>query len=88
MIAEDGYLYFRDVLDHGAIARLKQKYMDVLVAMGVVDAGAEEPIWNGADLSDFPVKIEALHDAKVWESFVAEPAIHDFFEGLLGAEPF
>lgn len=88
MIAEDGYLYFKDVLDHGAIARLKQKYVDVLVEMGVVDEGSDEPIWNGADLKDFPVKIEALHDSKVWEGFVAEPAIHDFFEKLLGVEPF
>jgi hypothetical protein len=88
MIAEDGYLFFKDVLDHGAVARLRQKYIDVLVDMGVVDEGAEEPIWNGADLSDFPVKIEALHDAKVWEDFVGEPKIRDFFEKLLGAEPF
>ena len=88
MIAEDGYLYFKDVLDHGAIARLKQKYIGVLVEMGFVDAGAAEPIWNGKDLTNFPVKIEPLHDAKVWESFVAEPPVHDFFEKLLGAEPF
>lgn len=88
MIQQDGYLYFRDVLDHGAVDRLKRKYMDVLVAMGVIDADAEEPVWNGADLSDFPVKIEALHDDKVWESFVAEPAIDAFFTRLLGVEPF
>ena len=88
MIAEDGYLYFKDVLDHGAIARLKQKYIDVLVAMGFVDPGATEPIWNGKDLTNFPVKIEPLHDDKVWESFVAEPPVDDFFRKLLGTEPY
>ena len=88
MITEDGYLYFKDVLDHEAIARLKQKYLDVLVEMGVVDAGATEPVWNGTDLSEFPVKIEPLHDMKAWESFVAEPRVHDFFNRLLGTEPF
>jgi len=88
MIAEDGYLYFKDVLDHEAIARLRQKYLDVLVDMGFVDPGASDPVWNGKDLTDFPIKIEALHDDKVWEGFVAEPAVHDFFKRLLGTEPF
>lgn len=87
-IEADGYAFFEGVLDQGAIARLHRRYLDVLVDMGVVDAGAREPIWNGADLSDFPVKIEPLHDARVWEDFVAEPAIHDFFGRLLGADPF
>jgi hypothetical protein len=88
MIEEDGYLFFRDVLDHGAVRRLKQKYLDVLVDWGVIDKGAEEPIWNGADIGNFPVKIEPLHDARVWEDFVAEPAIDAFFTKLLGAPPF
>src|SRR4051812_40463896 len=73
MIEEDGYLYFRDVLDHGAVQRLKQRYLDVLIDWGFVDPGATEPIWNGKDLTDFPVKIEPLHDARVWEEFVADP---------------
>src|SRR3546814_5547507 len=64
MMEEDGYVYFRDVLDQGAVGRLRQRYMDVLVDWGVVDPGAREPIWNGADLSTFPVKIEPLHDAR------------------------
>jgi len=88
MIEEDGYLFFRDVLDHDAVQRLKQKYMDVLIDWGVVDQGAVEPIWNGADISKFPVKIEPLHDARVWEEFVADPAIEAFFTKLLGAPPF
>ena len=87
-IEEDGYLFFQDVLDQGAVRRLKQKYLDVLVDWGFVDAGSEEPIWNGKDLTNFPVKIEPLHDARVWEEFVSEPAIDAFFSRLLGAPPF
>jgi hypothetical protein len=87
-IEEDGYAFFEGVLDREAVGRLRRRYLDVLVDMGVVDPGAEEPIWNGADLSDFPLKIEALHEARVWEDFVAEPAIHDFFRRLLGVDPF
>src|SRR3546814_19341213 len=62
--------------------------MDVLVDWGVVDPGAREPIWNGADLSTFPVKIEPLHDARVWEEFVSDPAVDAFFTKLLGSPPF
>src|SRR5688572_19224322 len=78
MLEEDGYVFFRDVLDQGAVGRLRQRYLDVLVDWGVIDAGAREPIWNGADVSDFPIKIEPLHDARVWEEFVADPAIDAF----------
>jgi hypothetical protein len=87
-IEAEGFLYFQNVLDRGAVRRLKQKYLDVLVDWGFVDKGAEEPIWNGKDLSDFPVKIEPLHDARVWEDFVSEPEIDAFFTRLLGAPPF
>lgn len=88
MMEEDGYVYFRDVLDQGAVGRLRQRYMDVLVDWGVVDAGAREPVWNGADLSSFPVKIEPLHEARVWEEFVSDPAVDAFFTKLLGSPPF
>jgi ectoine hydroxylase-related dioxygenase (phytanoyl-CoA dioxygenase family) len=88
MMREDGYLFFRDVLDRAAIERIKRKYMDVLFDMGVVDRAQEEPIWNGVDLSNFPVKIEPLHEARLWEDFVAEPEIDAFFTKLLGSQPF
>lgn len=87
-IAQSGHAYFRDVLDQGAISRLKGRYLDVLKGMGVIANDAREPIWNGADLSDFPLKIEELHEDRVWEEFVAEPAIDAFFTRLLGDKPF
>lgn len=43
MLEEDGYVYFRNVLDQGAVGRLKQHYMDVLVDWGFVDADVREP---------------------------------------------
>jgi ectoine hydroxylase-related dioxygenase (phytanoyl-CoA dioxygenase family) len=84
----DGYWFFRGVLDREALARLKTRYMAVLHEMGVVDADATDPIWNGASLDAFPEKIEPLHAARTWRNFVAEPAIHAFFTRLLGAPPF
>ncbi|RVQ69648.1 hypothetical protein EKN06_05675 [Croceicoccus ponticola] len=87
-ISRFGHAYFRNVLDLGAVSRLKVRYLDVLKQLGVIDSAAEKPIWNGADLSDFPLKIEQLHEDKVWEQFVKEPAIEAFFTSLLGDRPF
>jgi hypothetical protein len=87
-IAEDGYVYLQGVLDPDAVARLRGKYLDFLKGLGVIDAGATEPIWNGADLSDYPLKAEPLHAAKVWRDFVREPAIDAFFTRLVGGKPF
>ncbi|MCA8888801.1 MAG: phytanoyl-CoA dioxygenase family protein [Parvularculaceae bacterium] len=84
----EAYAFFRNVLDADAVQSLKKKYMKVLVDMGYVDEGQTDPIWNGKDLTDFPIKIEPLHDDRVWEAFVAHPAVNDFFKGLLGGAPF
>ena len=84
----DGYLFFRDVLDQGAVARLRQHFLDVLVDWGYVDKGSELPVWNGKDLEGFPVKIEPLHEDRVWEEFVGDPAVDAFFTRLLGEPPF
>lgn len=85
---DHGYWFFKGVLDKAAVGRLSQLFLDELVRMGVVDPGMDDPIWNGADLSDFPLKIEPLHDKRVWQNFVAEPTINAFFEALLGEKVF
>ena len=87
-IDADGYLFFRQVLHADPIARLKRQFIDSLADLGVVDRGAEEPVWNGASLDDYPLKVEALHEARVWEDFAAHPAIKAFIEGVLGKAAF
>lgn len=88
LMEREGYLFFRDVLDRDAIAKVKRAFLDVLVGMGVIDKDATEPVWNGADLTGFPFKFEQLHDIKIWERFAEHPRINDFFRDLLGDEPF
>ncbi len=85
---EKGYWFFKDVLDREAVGRLRRIFLDELVRMGVVDEGQDDPVWNGADLSNFPVKIEPLHDRRVWQTLVSEPAIDAFFTGLLDGPVF
>lgn len=91
----DGYWFFRGVLDKDAVARLRLVYLKVLDDLGVIEAGhTDAAIYNGASLEHYPIRNDgnlhgdpllALHPMK---SFVADPAIHDFFVGLLGDEPY
>lgn len=82
---EEGYLYFRDVLDKEAVEEVRAKYFSVLVDdYGVVDPGQDQPIWNGKDVSSFPVKVPEVYGSGTYERFVANPAITRFFEDVVG----
>jgi len=82
---EEGYLFFRDVLDHDAVEAVRDKFLSIVVDdYGVVDPGQREPIWNGKDVSTFPVKVPEAYGSGTWEAFTANPKIHAFFEGVAG----
>jgi hypothetical protein len=84
----DGYWFFRDVLDHGAIARLREVYLGELAKLGVIEVGDPQARHNGAGLERVPPKLETLSERRAYRSFTAEPSVHDFFRRLLGDEPF
>ena len=82
---EEGYLFFRDVLDHDAVEAVRDKYLSILVGdYGVVDPGRRDPVWNGTDVSEFPVKVPEIYGSGTWEAFTGNPRIHAFFEGVMG----
>jgi hypothetical protein len=84
----NGYWFFRDVLDRGAVARLRAVYMQLLGEYGVADPADPEARYNGASLEGFPFRMDPLSKRKAWQPFVREPAIHAFFRHLLQDEPF
>ncbi|WFR74785.1 hypothetical protein P9209_00960 [Prescottella defluvii] len=82
---EEGYLFFRDVLDRDAVNAVREKYFSILVDdYGVVDPGMAEPVWNGTDVSDFPVKVPEIYGSGCWEQFTSDPKINGFFEDVVG----
>ena len=90
----DGYWLFRDVLDRGAIERLRAAYLGVLKDVGVIDdANAAEAIHNGASLEDYPItRHDRLNEDPLFllnpvKEFIADLAIHDFFKHLIDDEP-
>jgi hypothetical protein len=84
--AEHGYWFFRDVLDHDALASLRREYVGQLKALELVDADDGEPLWNGRPIVDFPATFDSLHKRRVWQSFVKDRRINAFFEDALGEE--
>lgn len=87
----DGYLFFRGVLDEGAIARLRGVYVEEIAKLGAIDPGGKEARYNGRSLERlpaFPAGIQGLFERAPWKTLVAEPQIHDFISRLLGDEPY
>src|SRR6266478_1232837 len=89
----DGYWFFKSVLDRGAVARLRAKYVEELERLGVIDPPGSYPTeqsvrYNGRSLGNFPYRMELLAQRELWRDFAAEPAIHEFFTRLLGDVPF
>lgn len=85
---EHGYWYFRNVLDKEPLGKMRDVLMGELKALGVVDPDATEPVWNGHSLENFPSTFHSLHERKVWQQFVADPRIRQFFETALDDELF
>lgn len=63
---DEGYLFFRGVLDSAEVLRVKNDMTRVLQAQGIVNPGVSEPIWSGKDL-------DTLHDDDLYalESYAA-----------------
>ena len=50
LLQDEGYLFFRGVLDVAAVLRVKTDFVRVLQKQGMVKPDASEPVWTGADL--------------------------------------
>jgi hypothetical protein len=90
---QDGYWFFKNVLDKEAVGRLRQVFVCELEKLGVIDAqgttSTERSVrYNGKSLENFPFRMEPIAARAPWREFAAEPRIHQFFTQLLGDEPF
>lgn len=89
----DGYWFFKDVLDKGAIGRLRAIYTQELECQGVIDPVGDADTsrsvrYNGASLESYPFRMEPLAERAPWRELVAEPLIEAFFTRLFGCPPF
>ena len=90
---QDGYWFFRDVLDKQAVARLRQSWIDELENNAVIDpvgnASTDKSVrYNGGSLETYPFRMEPIAAKRPWEQFVAEEPINAFFTRLFQDDPF
>ena len=91
----DGYWFFRDVLDKGAVAPPARYVPESAERPGRDRSDAHRcRVYNGASLDNFPIKNDGSPEGDPLlalyprDQFTSEPAIQDFFTGLFGDEPF
>ncbi len=81
-----GYLFFRNVLDVGAIARLRKHYVDELARIGALDdpAAAMDGFvsWNGKPVDAFA--LDSVGPGAPWRDFAADPSVNALLASLLG----
>jgi hypothetical protein len=87
---DEGYLFFRNVLDPTAVATLKRDLVKILIEHGYVLPGSEEPVWTGKALvggkagTAGPELQDAYDRLQLWERFVEQPKIRAVFEKIAG----
>jgi len=90
ILQDQGYWFFKGVLDHGAVSEMRKHYNEVLKQWDLVKADEAEPVWNGGSLADIGdglnnSRIPELREKEVWETFVKNPKVNAFFESILGS---
>ncbi len=90
----DGYWLFRNLLERGALARLQKAYLAKFIAMGIVDSGADTPLFNGKILAEVSPDVVTdgfsgihLEEPEPWLAFAEEPSFIELISRLLGCTP-
>lgn len=81
----DGVLYLRDVIDHRAVATVREQYLARLKDLGVVDGDEIEPRWNGKGRVDGGLARPVPDE--VWRSLVSDPSFDSVVRAFLGEAP-
>ena len=83
---EEGYLFFRNILDADAVLKVKQEFIQVLQEQGIVRAGASEPIWTGAGLDQ--IDDDALYALDSYQVLLDRESSQLLFERIFGEPVF
>jgi ectoine hydroxylase-related dioxygenase (phytanoyl-CoA dioxygenase family) len=89
ILADEGYLFFRNVLDLGAVATARAEMMNVLRRLGLIESGVELPIAtsivNASALQAGTGRLdEECKKLRIFQKFVDVPANRAFFEKVVG----
>ena len=80
---QDGYLFFRGVLDPKEVEQVKREFVQILQEQGVVQRGCSEPVWTGLSLEhidDTPLYRLSSYD-DILESATTMGLLERLFQG-------
>ncbi|HUE14272.1 MAG TPA: phytanoyl-CoA dioxygenase family protein [Planctomycetaceae bacterium] len=83
---EDGYLFFRQVLDVAQVLEVKRDFVRVLQQQGIVRAGTSEPIWTGAGLG--AIDDNALYGLGSYVELIESQGMQQLMERVFGQPIF
>src|SRR5262249_20932218 len=96
LLTDEGYLFFRNVLDVASVETARQAMMGVLIDAGLIDEDADTPRARPAGdevrvararhkESWGPSELDAEFKRRgIWQQFVRVPAVRAFFERVVG----
>ena len=79
---EDGYLFFREVLDPAQVLEVKRDFLRVLQDQGVIRAGASEALWTGAGLA--AINDDDLYGLGSYAALIESAAMRRLMERVFG----
>lgn len=81
---EDGYLFFRGVLDPGAVTSARNEFIEVLAEHGYAEPGSADAKWTGRDVKTFGGHPAPLYQRRIWQRLAEHPPHAALFESLIG----
>jgi Phytanoyl-CoA dioxygenase (PhyH) len=83
---EDGYLFFKNVLDRNVVEAVRTECLAALRQVGVVDPEAVDPIWNGTDISHVDAALKQLTTSQPWELLRTDPTLATWLRAIMGGD--
>jgi hypothetical protein len=84
LLDTEGYVFFRDVIDHKLVQHVKHGVMAWFASEGLVEVVDDEPIWTGADVGAIGLYPDGLVDTNLCEWFALQPSVRAFYEQVFG----
>jgi hypothetical protein len=83
-IRNEGYVFFRDVIDPTPVEHVKRGVMAWFESQGVVEVVDDEPRFVGGDPGEFGEHPPSLYDTHLWEWLAFRPELQRFQRRLFG----
>ncbi|HLJ11713.1 MAG TPA: phytanoyl-CoA dioxygenase family protein [Planctomycetaceae bacterium] len=86
MFEDEGYLFFREVLDIEAVSAVNQDFLQILQRQGIAKPDTSEPIWTGAGIA--AIDDDQLYGLSSYVDLIESGQMKRLMERVFGAPIF